>query len=605
MRSPWPSRAANASAARNDFPATLTADQVAVGFWNVETQELCDGPVNLVPTGPDTCSAAPGPTDPPRYPDAVQIDLRSSIPMVFDFSTKNRSVERVGVAVARARTMGKLGSVFSGIQLYDPTADCSARYSTETQMTFMNQLYTEYLGINVSGGVGTSADTGTMPCDVTGPHDGLKLDALSWQGLAFGDVSLRDIAANMGLASPDELAGSSVNARDFLTAAADAMQADGDAANVQAGTILGTIASAMDAGSQFAFDDMGANGSGGAGSGTTCGDPDQPCAGDADFNALELLSLTAMLIDGNNFASVDLPLAIPGTATTVTPRISIIEPPQVDTRWKFAGEYGPHTAQVKIAVDIPLTGVQLDLADLGIPGVSGFTPVNGNIPLLIEVARADAFYQQVACSPEGINGSVVDMLVNTGAVSIGFGAVTDSELQQSGDAAITASSLLTGSVGITLPSIPPLPGATISLDVQSLTNVSERRTYQAGVGYDGGYETNVNLLGASEAHDFTNPYPAGPWRYDGGISGTSVTDDAFAHIDYNAASSGTLTALNAFGVGQAQIENMVSNAILTVVDQLGQDFVDQLLTTLGITVAGADGWVQNVQCQVPAIANRG
>ncbi len=50
---------------------------------------------------------------------------------------------------------------------------------------------------------------------------------------------------------------------------------------------------------------------------------------------------------------------------------------------------------------------------------------------------------------------------------------------------------------------------------------------------------------------------------------------------------------------------MVSNALLTVIDQVGQDFVDQLLATLGITVAGADGWIQNVQCQVPAIANRG
>ncbi len=166
-----------------------------------------------------------------------------------------------------------------------------------------------------------------------------------------------------------------------------------------------------------------------------------------------------MAIDGNNFASVDLPIAIPFTATTVTPRISIIEPPQMDTRWKFAGELGPHTAQVKIAVDIPLSGIQLDLSTLGIPGVTGLTPVDGNIPLVIEVARADSLYQQIACSPEGVTGSVVDMLAETGAVSIGFGAVTDSELQQSGDATITASSLLTGSVGITLPSIPPLPGS--------------------------------------------------------------------------------------------------------------------------------------------------
>lgn len=594
---------ANQSALRNGLPATLTSAEVSVGFWNVETQELCATPVVSV-AGPDNDICDPSPPA-VFYPDAVQVDLDSTLDLFFQ--PGDRTVDRTGVAVARAQTRGELGSVFSGIQFYDPTDPCSVRFAANTQMTFMNQIYTEYLGINVAGGVGAAADTGPVNCDPTGPSDGLQLDALSYQGLAFGKVSLGQLATAMGFASPDELVAANVTAQQVLTGAATAMQSSGDVADAQAGAVLASFAGEVDASRTFDFEDIVSSGVGG---GANCGTDSDPnsCAADATINALQLVNLTALAIDGNNFVGtgIEIPLDIPFLATpTVSPRISVIEKPQFDADWRYAGQTGPRTAQVKIAVDIPLADIDIGLSSLGIPGLVD-VQLDGNIPLVIEVARADSLYEAVQCSPQGVEGSIVDMLVDTGAVSIGFGGVTDADLQSGADVPLTAESMITGSVNLGLPGIPPLiPPVGVTLDLAAITRVSERQTFQLGSQFSGGYDTNVNLLGASETHRFTSAYPTSFYRYDGGLSGTSVTDSTFGSITYNAVASNTLSKLANFGVTQAAINNLVSSALQPVIDELGSELVDGLLTALGITVAGADGRILDVRCQVPAIANRG
>lgn len=584
---------ANASAARNDFPATLSVANVAVGMWDVANQEL-------------------DPTGPLEYPDAVRITISSTIPMYFDLSSDERSVTRTGVAVARAQTKGSLGSVFSGLQLYDPADGCAARADADAQMTFMNHLFTEYFDIQVSGGVGTGADTGTVSCDVTGPTDGLQLDALSYQGLAFSKVTLGELASQFGGASPEQLMASNVTAADFFNATADALDAHGNVADAEAAATLRGMAAGInnstDGNTQFAFGDIASGGTP-----ADCADADdepKPCAAETELNVLQMLHAAALAMDGENFAAVDLPISVPFTSTTITPRISIIETPQVDMGWRYAGQTGPRTAQVKIGVDIPLTGVQLNLGLLGIPGVAGLRAVNGNIPLVIEVARADSLYERILCSTLGEEDSLVDMLVDTGAVSIGFGAVTDTALRGSADAGLTASPLINGSISVGLPGVPPLiPSVTVGIDLQAATTVSGRQTFKGGAVFNGGYDANVNLLGASESHTFqandVAPFYSTPWyRYDGGLSGTSITDSAFGSLTFNALSSGTLGSLNAFGVGSAQVHDMVRAALQPVMTELGDEFVDNILSALGITLAGADGRIDGVRCQVPALANR-
>ncbi len=557
---------ANASAARNGMDITLTTNEVQVGTWDVPAQAFT----------PMTGST--------EYPDAVQVELSGLVPMYFDLSTDDRPVSRTSVAVDRAYARAELGSVFAGIQTYDPTADCSVNAALDAQMTFMNHLYTQYFGINVSGGIGASG-TGSVPCDVTGPSDGLRLDALSWQGLAFGQVDLGDVATRMGFASADDLINSTVSAGDLLDAAASSMQASGNATDVNAGTILGSFSNHIASDAQLAVSDI---------FGLAAGNPS---AGAADVwaNALDLVGMSAMAIDGNNFAAVALPVSLGNAAPIVTPKISIIEPPKADVQFKRPGQAGPHTAQVKIGFDFPLTNVPVDLGVLGgVLSSLGVQTSNGNFSVVVEAARADSTYGDISCPVVGDPTAALE--AQTGAFTVSLGTVTDSMLRKEEPWNLKAKSMLTASIGI------PFTGP--SIDLSAATDVDYSETYALGASMVGRFNGDINAFGATESHTFTGPFdPQNPgpfYRYDGGITGTSITDDAYGSVHYNTSSS----MLSVLGVADAAVQNLVQSAMAPVEQEIASELIDPLLSALGITVAGADGRILDVNCQVPALANR-
>ena len=560
---------ANASAARNGMDVALTTSEVQVGKWDVDTQYF----------EPYETAGEQG-----LYPDAVQVQLSGLVPMYFDLSSDDRSVSRTAVAVARARAKAELGSVFAGVQTYDPTAGCAANAALDAQMTFMNYLYTQYLGISVSGGVGVSG-TGSIPCDVTGPSDGLRLDALSWQGLAFGDVQLDDVATRMGFASADDLLSSTVSARDLLDASAQSMQSSGNATDVDAGTILGSFSNHVASDLQIAMGDIFS---------ANAGDPSAGAA-DASVNALDLVGMTAMAIDGNNFASVSLPVSIGNVDPIVTPKISIIEPPQHDKDWMRPGQAGPHTAQVKIGFDFPLTNVPVDLGVLGgVLGALGVKTSDGNFSVIVEAARADSTYGDISCPVVGDPTAALE--AETGAFTVSLGTVTDSMLRKEEPWNLKAKSMLTASIGI------PITGP--SIDLSAATDVDYSETYALGASAVGRFNGDINAFGATESHTFTGPFdPQNPgpfYRYDGGITGTSITDDAYGSVHYNTSSS----MLSVLGVADAAVQNLVQSAMAPVEQEIASELIDPLLSALGITVAGADGRILDVNCQVPALANR-
>lgn len=554
---------ANRSATRNDLSQVLTANEVRVGKWDAATQTFT--PMTL-----DT-----------EFPDAVQVDLTSTVDMHFDITRDTRDVRRVGVAVARAKTRGELGSVLAGIQQsYDPSASCEARLSVEQQASFMNSIFTEFLRINTEVQTGVTGDVGTGPCQVTGPSTGLQLDALSWRGLGFADVNLDEVATNMGLGGKDDLFAGDVNAQELMQASATALQNGPDAADVSAGNDLAAIAAAMDATTSVNLNDI---------IETSTGDGS---AAAADVNVLQLLSGTAMLINGDNLLAVDLPVDLPFVDSIVNTRLSVVEPPQTHLDYRSAGEPGPRTAQVRLAVDVPLQDVLVDLGPLpGLLSSLGVRTSTGNLSFVIEAARADSTYDEVVCSKDGPDAAAVTMSADTGAVTMSFGAITDTELQQAGSYTVESTSQLDLAVSV----------LGITLDLSSFTDVSETVDYVAGVDIEGLSEAEINLLGADTPHTFTGPFPTNPaHRYPGGITGTRLSDETYASVTYNTASSGLLSAL---GVGQVQLDNLVRNALAPVVNDLGTQIVEPLLSSLGVTLAGADGKILGVQCQVPALAN--
>lgn len=567
---------AAASAVRNQLNAAAI-ESVHVGTWQVDSQTFHE------------MSTAQ------EFPDAVRVILRDTVEMFFDFSTNERSVTRTGVAVARGAARGEVGTVLAGLQqTVDPmTAPCRVHQ----QVSFMNTIYTTMLGITSNVEISAEGEVDSGPCEVVTPATGLKLDALSWQGLGYGRATLDDIATEMGLGSKDELFAGTVNAREFLDATAKVLQASPDVLDAEAGTILGQIVAAMSATNQVDIGAIVDDSSTGASAGTG-----NDSAANAGVDALTLLTGTAMLINGENLASATVPLQLPYLSNPVTTRVKVIEPPQTHEDLRRAGEAGPRTAAARVAVEVPLQGLELDLTLLGLVGTQLAT---GSLNFVVEVGRAESVYERIAC-PIG-DLKQVDMLVDTGAVTLGYGAATNNQVNQSATVDVNPSVQVNAQIGVTLPAIWPLPAISVTLDLAQVTNVEETHTFVGGVKTEGLSQGQINLLGAPSSNTFTTFGDASPWhRYPGGISGTQLTDLTYAEIQYNAVLGDTLSLL---GITQLSVDNMIRKALDaatgSIVEDIGANIVDPLLHSLGITVAGADGRILDMTCQMPALANRG
>lgn len=562
---------ANESAARNGLGMALTDQHVAVGTWDFTIHDF-------VP-------AATGET----VVDAVEVRLTDMVEMHFDFSADERSVSRRAVAVAQGATRGEIGSVLAGLQqTVDPaTAPCRV----QQQVSFMNSIYTSMLGITSAVEVSGDAAIDSGPCEITSPAAGLKLDAVSWRGLGYGRATLDDIATEMGLGGRDALLANTVDARQFLQASATVLQNSPDLLDAEAGGMLGSIVAAMTNTSQIdvrtlvdpgSGDPLAAAGDAATGNGS---------AANAGVDALSLLTGTAMLIDGENLASAEVPLNLPYLRAPVTTRIHVIEPPRTHEDLRLAGQDGPSTASARIAIDVPLKDLELDLSLLGLVGTE-LAP--GDLRFVVEVGRATSRYERIACPAGG--ATEVDMSVDPDAVSIGYGAALDDQV--SSGFAVNPSVQVDAELSLLL--------GTVRLDLRSMTNVEESLTFDSDLSIAGLSAAEIALLGAPSSNTFTDFGAASPWhRYPGGISGTKLTDATYAEIQYNSVLGSVLSVL---GVSQLTVENMVRNALDSatdsIVEDIGANVIDPLLHSLGITVAGADGRILDVTCQMPALANR-
>jgi uncharacterized membrane protein len=563
---------ANESAARNDVGLVLTDQHVAVGTWDF--------------TNHDFVAAASDDV----IVDAVEVRLSDMVEMHFDFTTDERSVSRRAVAVAQGAARGEVGSVLAGLQqTVDPvTAPCRI----QQQVSFMNSIYTAMLGITSNVEVSADAEVDSGPCEITTPAAGLQLDAVSWRGLGYGRATLDDIAAEMGLGSRDALFANTVDARNFLQATATVLQNSPDVLDAEAGGMLGTIVAAMTNTSQIdvgALVDPGSGDPLAAAGGAATGDDSAASAG---VDALSLLTGTAMLIDGENLASAEVPLNLPYLREPVTTRIHLIEPPRTHEDLRLAGQDGPSTASARIAIDVPLKDLELDLSLLGLVGTE-LAP--GDLRFVVEVGRATSTYERIACPTGG--ATEVDMSVDPDAVSIGYGAALDDQVTGGFD--VNPSVQVDAELSLLY--------GTVTLDLRSMTDVEESLTFDSNLSVSGLSAAEIALLGAPSSNTFTDFGPGSPWhRYPGGVSGTKLTDVTYAEIQYNSVLGSVLSVL---GVSQLTVEGMVRNALDSatdsIVEDIGANVIDPLLHSLGITVAGADGRILEVTCQMPALANRG
>lgn len=594
---------ANRSAVRNGLSGTLTNDHVKVGVWDPPTQHF------------QYVGDQAG-----VLPDAVQVELGATVDMFFDFSAASRDVSRRAVAVARPTTMGGLGSVVAGIQpppTPDPTSGCAVGVAASVQMTVMNHVYTELFGIKAGTSIQGQVSHGVaenVSCQVSGPNDGLQLDAASYSGLGATRVTFRDLAAAAGVGTPSELGKLHVSQAELLRLTADALQSGSDPTTLrfEVGTQLDTIADEVTNLSQrYAIKDIF--------EGPVDGDATvggQDAVFDASLTALDMLLAAATMIDANNFVGADgglvvpLPLGADGASVDVPMKVHVIEPAKYDEVPRAAGQAGPQTSQVSVALDVPVSvsGLPVDLSHLNIAGLASNTATasgTGTLPLIIEVGHASSRYTRIECPMDGTPPQV-DMEVTSGAARVRMGATTDTDFSDGITVTTPGSIMASGSANVETLDLVGLATVSASVDLAVSTNVPSFGQSFGATGattLDAAAGLNAGGGSASNTFEAVPPGPTDWFRYRGGFNNVAVTDSVMRSYDFGTTSSGLIGTLNLTESAQVR-DAIVQGTLNPVLTQLDTTVLQPLFNAVGLTFGGADARIDNVACDVPALANR-
>ena len=165
----------------------------------------------------------------------------------------------------------------------------------------------------------------------------VNLTAVSYTGLAGAQLTLADLAVQLGAGTASQLLASSVSLRTFYVAVVNALRANGS--STQADLIQTSLLNVMGAGvglGNVVVGNMLALGPGG------------DAALGAKVDALSLLTTSAFVANGSNAVSVPgLALGVPGVGTA-TASVQVIEPPVI-----ACGSATAETSQVRVSLTLP------------------------------------------------------------------------------------------------------------------------------------------------------------------------------------------------------------------------------------------------------------
>lgn len=228
---------------------------------------------------------------------------------------------------------------------------------------------------------------------------GVNLDAVSYQGIANSQVTIRQLSAALGLASPNDLFTATVGYRALLNAAASALSSNGGSAT--AVTALQAIALTTNTNTQIDLSTLLRRGSGfSANSGNGSGF-------DSAIKLLNFLEGSAYLINGNSAISIpNLSFGIPGI-TNVDASLKVIESPG-----RLYGAVVGETLSTS-QVDLTLTvTVDLDLSAIRVG-----ERLRGTIVVHPTAGSAVASPTLIACPGNGAVAPQDQIQVNGSAVS--------------------------------------------------------------------------------------------------------------------------------------------------------------------------------------------
>ena len=230
----------------------------------------------------------------------------------------------------------------------------------------------------------------------------VNLSAVSYQGLAAAEVTLADLAVELGAGSASQLLGTSVSLGSFYAAVADVLRADGSSttASLVDTTLLGVLGAGVGLGN-VSVAQMLALGPGG------------DSALGATVDALSLLTTAAFVANGSNAVSVPgLSLAVPGVGTA-TATVQIIEPPKL-----ACGSALAETSQVRVTLSLP--GSIVGVVNATVTTVLNLGNASGSISS-VTCANGAATALGVALDPPSVLSLATTMRVNL----LGLLPVTD------------------------------------------------------------------------------------------------------------------------------------------------------------------------------------
>lgn len=224
------------------------------------------------------------------------------------------------------------------------------------------------------------------------PPSGINLSLLDYQGLAGANVTLSEIAVQLGAGSPELLLGTSVGLADFYVATADVLRLRG---NTVGANVLELLALQVDAALQLPIGDL---------LDVAVGAED--AAVGAGLDVFGLVTSSLFLLNGDRTVDVpNLDVAIPGLVNLGL-RLHVIEQP----RWVF-GPVGTWRSTSQIGVELtPRVTLPLNIA-------LAEARVDATLPITVSVGGARAELTAIDCAtPRSI-----DLAMNAQPISTTVG----------------------------------------------------------------------------------------------------------------------------------------------------------------------------------------
>lgn len=235
----------------------------------------------------------------------------------------------------------------------------------------------------------------------------VNLDLVSYQGLAAASVTLAGLQAALGLSTVDEVLDANPTLAGLLDASITALNSKGDAASLNAVSILGALQAVVSPALSLRVGDL-----------LKVDTSNPQAAGNAEVNLLQMVLLGAELANSSNFINLPLAVSVPGVAN-VNLALAVISPPSIaigPARRDGSGAWvtQAHAAQVRLRLNLTLLGT-----------VSGGVV---NLPIYIESGAADAALTGIQCrSPR--DSSEVTIQTQLQLLTAYIGEVSDAAMQ--------------------------------------------------------------------------------------------------------------------------------------------------------------------------------